>query len=118
MKADWGRFGKQIDEKFRGNPNEKIADAIEYLLKHPPRKQILSEKVVEFQDCPPTENFRQAVQVLLMVRRVRNNLFHGGKYLPDGETEAGRNKRLVACSMQVLEYCLDMDPQVRVSYEH
>ena len=115
---DWDLFGRHIDERFRASSNEKIADAIDFLLKHSPRKQVLVDGRIRLRDCPPDRNLPQAVQVLLMVRRVRNNLFHGGKYLPDGETEAGRNECLVSCSMQVLKYCLDMVPEVRVSYEH
>ena len=95
-----------------------VIDAVKFLLDQPPRKQVLSGTRVEFRDCLPDENLPQVVQVLLMVRRVRNNLFHGGKYLPEGKTEAGRDERLVACSMQVLKYCLNMAPEVQVSYEH
>jgi hypothetical protein len=117
VSANWDGFGRSIDEAFGRDVNQETADAISYLLEHPPRKQVLLKKRVEFIACPPNIHGTQAIQVLLMVRRVRNNLFHGGKYLPDGETEVGRNRLLVKCSLTVLEYCLGLDPNVQASYE-
>lgn len=52
-----------------------------------------------------------------MVRTIRNNLFHGGKYCPEGEQEAGRNHLLVQHGLNVLLACSKFDPEVRSSFE-
>ena len=71
-----------------------------------------------FSDQTIDENQRKAQQVLLMVRVVRNNLFHGGKHLPDGEKETGRNETIVRDSLIILEQCSKLHDEVRGRYEH
>lgn len=53
-----------------------------------------------------------------MIRTVRNNLFHGGKYLPDGEIEAGRNELLVKYSIIVLLASIKLNEKTYVSYQY
>ena len=70
-----------------------------------------------FIDQTIDNNQKPAQQLLLMVRTVRNNLFHGGKYLPEGETEAGRNHELVKHALNILLSCSKIDHEVRSSFE-
>jgi len=116
LRVAWKQFGRDVDERFRTDMTKEVIDAVGFLTDQPPRKQVFS-KGLRFKDCPPDAQQPKAVQVLLMVGRVRNNLFHGGKYLSEGETEAGRNEHLVRCSVIVLEYCLRLDLNVQASYE-
>ncbi len=115
--ASWDRFANEIDEVFRQIADEKFAAAVDYLLTHPPRKQVRKDDVLTFEDQVIDENQRRAQQALLMVRTVRNNLFHGGKHLPDGEMELGRNHDLVQHSLTVLEHCVRLNAVVRQCYE-
>ena len=62
-------------------------------------------------------NQARAQQTLLMIRTVRNNLFHGGKYLPVKEVEEGRNEQLVSCSLIVLNFCIALNREVQHNYE-
>lgn len=49
---------------------------------------------------------------LLLLRTVRNNLFHGGKY-PDGPVdEIPRNKAILGAALAVLEGCFELHPGV------
>ncbi len=52
---------------------------------------------------------------LIYVRRVRNNLFHGGKYFE--EDAVNRDERLIDCSLVVLEACVRAVPMVHLAYE-
>lgn len=52
-----------------------------------------------------------------MVRTVRNNLFHGGKHLPGGESEPVRNERLVRSSLVLLRECAQLVDDVREAYD-
>lgn len=114
----WDRFANEIDGTFANLQNEVVAEARNYLLSSPPRKQVLKDSRVIFQDQRIDENQRKAQQVLLMVRTVRNNLFHGGKHLPDGEKEPNRNFHLVDSALKVLEACSALNTEVRAAYEH
>jgi hypothetical protein len=95
--------------------NAALADAAGYLLKSPPRKQIPRGDSLAFVDQEIDVKQAKTQQVLLMIRTVRNNLFHGGKFL--AESEPGRDQRLVSCSLTVLLQCLTLHSGVRQHYE-
>ena len=58
----------------------------------------------------------KAQQVLMMVRWVRNNLFHGGKFLPVPAGDDARDKLLVQYSLIVLRACIPLHNQVNEAY--
>lgn len=114
----WDRFANDIHEPFMGITEPDLVEAKNYLLSHPPRKQTLAGNKITFFDQAIDANQSESQQLLLMVRTVRNNLFHGGKYLPDGEHEEGRNNLLVKHSLTVMLACSRLDVEVRSSFEH
>lgn len=114
----WDKFANEIDEQLSKTGETVVQEAITYLLECPPRKQVLVDGQIEFVDQTIDDDQKIAQQLLLMVRTVRNNLFHGGKYLPDGEIEAGRNKLLVKHSMIVLRACVQLDDDVYASFQY
>lgn len=118
--ALWDRFANAIDAAFAAIPQEDkpFWEAVDYLLNHPPRKQVLQDGVLTFKDQVIDQNQTQAQQTLLMVRTVRNNLFHGGKHYPDGERESGRNERLVKSSLEILNRSSALHPEVQQRYDH
>ena len=115
--ACWDRFANDIDEAFRQVADNEFIGAVDYLLTHPPRKQVRQNGVLTFQNQAIDRNQRRAQQALLMVRTVRNNLFHGGKHLPNGELERGRNYELVRHSLIVLRHCVQLNELVRQCYD-
>lgn len=84
VSANWDLFANEIDRAFCAISDEQFVSAVDYLLRHPPRKQILVGSTLTFADQHSDHRQARAQQTLVFVRRVRNNLFHGGKYLPDG----------------------------------
>ncbi len=56
--------------------------------------------------------------LLVIVRTVRNNLFHGGKYpVPSGHIrEPARDPKLLNCGLTVLETCLIWERNVKNKY--
>ena len=115
--ASWDKFANEIDEAFAQVDNEGFYASVDYLLTHPPRKQIRQDDVLTFADQVIDGDQRKAQQTLLMVRTVRNNLFHGGKHLPNGEVETGRNRQLVECSLTILKHCIELNDPVAQCYE-
>ena len=118
VEAWWDQFANEIDVDFRAVKDQHFINAVEFILKAPPRKQVLKEGVLEFIEQTIDQKQTTAQQVLLMVRTVRNNLFHGAKFLPVGEAEAGRNARLVESSLIVLERCLTLNARVHECFYH
>ncbi|UQN37672.1 hypothetical protein MTR80_08220 [Alcaligenes aquatilis] len=114
----WDSFANDIDYDFLALTHQHVIDARNYLLRHPPRKQILKDKQIGFVDQVIDPHQAKTQQTLLMVRTVRNNLFHGGKYSPEGKREAGRNHLLVKHAICVLLACSELNADVRSSFEH
>lgn len=118
VSANWDRFANKADEDFHAEASEELRNAVTYLWGSPPRKQVLTDGCrVKFCDFVIDPGQRKLQQLLFMVRTVRNNLFHGGKYLPGGEMEPGRDKELVRSSLVVLRECAQLVADVRESYE-
>lgn len=110
--ASWDRYARTVDAAFAGLNDKDLRVAIDYLLTQPPKKQVLDHGNLQWRDAPPDPNLSRAEQVLLMVRRVRNNLFHGGKFLPGSD----RDEMLVSHSLVVLQACLPLNTDVATAY--
>src|SRR5687767_7279271 len=78
----WDKFANHIDQAFRSIKDDELSAAVEYLHARPPRKQTVQNGKIEFIDNNFHLDQTKTRQTLLIVRAVRNNLFHGGKILP------------------------------------
>lgn len=118
--ALWDRFANHISDEFCAVPAEESGfwEAVNYLLDHPPRKQVLVDGALLFKEQIADREQTKAQQTLFMIRTVRNNLFHGGKHYPEGEQELGRNQQLVAHALYVLKLCLPMHKAVQDRYNY
>jgi len=77
--ADWGAFANDVQQLFDAPPTRAVANAIAYYVAKPPKKQIIRDGLLDWSNVLPDHN-SQAELVLRLVCRVRNNLFHGGKF--------------------------------------
>ncbi|HBP30920.1 MAG: hypothetical protein ACTIKR_11520 [Advenella sp.] len=120
VEANWDEFSKAIDWHFRRVSDTELKDAVNFLLTDPPRKQILKEGSVIWKDSPPAKGLLKTQKTLLMVRRIRNNLFHGAKiWSPEYRNiDRDRDIRLVQAGLTVLKRCILINQKVRVSFEH
>lgn len=118
VSASWDQFANEAHERFHTETSEELKAAVDFLWNFPPRKQFLTDdEQLCFRDFEIDPAQRQLQQLILMVRTVRNNLFHGGKHLPDGESELGRNEKLVRSSLVLLRECAQLVDDVRGAYE-
>lgn len=113
VSADWDKYSRKenIKEAFNNITAQVIIDAVSYLLENPPKKQVVSDNNVIWKTSPPDPNLPKSEQVILMVRRIRNNLMHGGKFHGTHQPEVARDTKLIESSILVLEYCLQFDPE-------
>lgn len=118
VSANWDRFANEINEGFHAIDSEELRAAVNYLFTRPPRKQVLEgQQRLNFREFVIDQNQRPLQQILLMIRTIRNNLFHGGKFLPMGEEEPGRNEALVRNALVILNHCTQLADDVRETYE-
>ena len=106
--ADWEEFAKSVDGRLERDAS--TVSAIEYLTKKPPRKQVVGNGELKWKDMTSGTDARS---LLLCVRHVRNNLFHGGKTPWDTE----RDTPLVQHSMSILAACLNASPKVKCVFD-
>ena len=106
--ADWRTFALSIENCLSEEELEKpelaeLKKAVEYILEHPPKKQIIENDNLAWRDSNPSTNSK-ADLILIHVRRVRNNLFHGGKFGSDWFDPA-RSELLMKHSATILDAC-------------
>ena len=106
VSADWDRFAREIatlDPAFLA----PVLECCEYLQEHPPKKQVLRDRRLQW--VLRGGGAGSAVgEIILNVRTVRNNLFHGGKF-PEGPVdEPFRDRQLVTDCIAVLDCLLTL----------
>jgi len=117
VEPDWDEFAQAIRADFDGVRDPTFVEAVDDLLTQPPKKQILDGEKLGWRSAPPDPKVSRAEQALLMARRVRNNLFHGGKRLHDHTEDTARDLRLVESALRILQQCVHLLRDVRDAYE-
>ena len=120
--VDWsgfsGRTSATFDATIDINEDSALVRAVHLMRADPPRKLVLineenGEQLYWKRADPRGDNLDG---LLILVRRVRNNLFHGEK----PETSIGGNQRglnLIKASQQIVEACISLDPDVKRYFE-
>ncbi len=110
--ADWGRFGREIQGEFTRVSVPGFTKATEQLRKLSPRRQVVRDGRIGWD--PIQQNGQSdAEYTLQLMRTVRNNLFHGGKY-PDGPIEEiARNRDILRAALTILNGCYEIHGGVR-----
>lgn len=117
VSPDWDRFAASLKNIFDKTQNETLTNAINYFLNNPPCKQVLIKDVMSWNASVPNNGISEIETVLLLIRRVRNNLFHGGKFNSDIHKDKGRTITLLKSSLVILNACLPLAPEVENNYK-
>jgi hypothetical protein len=114
VKADWGAFAAEV-RNILDAPNAADLDtAVKYFVEHPPKKQVVQDGMLAWDDRLP-DHKSKAELVLRLVCRVRNNLFHGGKF--NGHWfEPQRSEDLLTHGLVVLKACVENHKLVNEAY--
>jgi len=83
-KADWEGYSKRVRELFEPPTSTAIKASVDFLLASPPQKQVVLNGELRFAAIRKDVGETNASYVLRLVRTVRNNLFHGGKFSEPG----------------------------------
>jgi hypothetical protein len=98
VEVDWDSFEKDYREVILVIANNSDKHT-KYLLTNPPKKMCVKDNLITF-DRTVTDD--AAKELMISLRAIRNNLFHGGKF--DGEELSGseRNMTLLKSAIFVL----------------
>jgi hypothetical protein len=111
---NWRLFAESIPDALNNPQAAELKEAIQYILNHPPKKQIITDGILAWSEAPPDTDLRSDL-VLIYVRRVRNNLLHGGKF--NGRWfEPERSELLLRHSLTILRACLAASDNVREAF--
>jgi hypothetical protein len=113
--ADWKTFGNTIDEKFTRalSTSPDFGRAVLKIRSLSPRREMYTRGRLHWEHIDPLPNESQTAFTLTLLKTVRNNLFHGGKY-PNGRTfDTARNRELLHISLTILNKCYELHPGIR-----
>lgn len=112
--ANWRKYALAVENLIAIPNSPQLKEAIDFILNAPPKKQVIRNGLIEWEETEPTTN-SQADKLLIYVRRVRNNLFHGGKF--NGHWFAPeRSEALLQSSLVILLSCMESIHDVRSAY--
>lgn len=115
---DWTALAIEVDDQLaqarRGQ--DEVERAVSYILQSPPRKQVVERGRLAWSDRQP-DHQNTADLLLKYISRIRNNLFHGGKF--NGHWfDPERSRELLAAGLVVLNCCLELSPEVAAAYHN
>jgi hypothetical protein len=117
-KADWRAYATAVAPMFdlAGDPALKAACA--YVTQANLRYYSVQAGQAEWRPYPLPAGITDAEKAVRLIKQIRNNLFHGGKYAHDPEGNPERDEKLVAASLVILENLLRLDEGVQAIFEN
>lgn len=114
---NWDRFASDHNHNFNPATSQALQDAVAFYLAHPPRKQLRNHGEMSWSE-PQTWDGRepQLIWLLRVVRTVRNNLFHGGKFPLLPVHEVSRDRNLIMHGLVILDGALSLDRVVQHNF--
>ena len=114
---DWDKFAASLKNSFRKDKSKELQIATEYILDNPPMKQVLRQNTLMWEANIPNGTLTDIEILLCLVRRIRNNLFHGGKHNAESFEDAERSTQLLQSSLVVIRECVLLAPEVKIHYD-
>ena len=114
---EWDRFAVSLRQTFQNDKNYQLREACEYIIESPPWKQIIINDAVAWESPIRPEHETDIEFILRMVRSIRNNLFHGAKFNNEDFEQKERTKKLLDCSLIILQECLSLSARVKETYD-
>lgn len=119
---DWDSFAVSLRDSFVINERNDLREACEFILDSPPNKQVLIKNpddswTISWETPVRQANVSDVEFILRMIRCVRNNLFHGGKYNIAIHEMTDRTERLLKSSLIILDQCLALAPNVKWAFD-
>ena len=116
---DWDKFSNAIKNKFKEKKDitDELKAAFDYIFLNPPRKQCIENGHLTWEERLPDENLWEAQIIVILIRRIRNNLFHGGKHFNDNIKDTERDNLLLKNALLIIHECISLHPNVKTQYD-
>jgi hypothetical protein len=107
--VEWDRFSADIGKTILNDEDPRVVEARQYIFEKPPKRQIWVNDAIDWAEVPNNE---RSSQILYShIRRVRNNLYHGGKF--NGRwIDPDRSRELLSGSLLLLEKLVATNAQL------
>lgn len=109
----WDSFEVKFRSVFDPEKTPELKAACDYLSAFPPKRQLIENGALRWAEQPITGNVPLFKQYLNSLRRIRNNMFHGGKFPIEPVPDPTRNLVLLTHGLTLLKSCSEFDPQVQ-----
>lgn len=108
VQPDWNKFAQKIDGCFGDVTIVGFEEACCKLKENPPKQQIIDGNRLGWGEPKEQGGKSSEEYIVCLVKRIRNNLFHGGKY-PSGLVDSiERDSELIDAALVVLEGLLQL----------
>jgi len=112
VEADWNLFAREIHNTFNPSATPELEESVKYLLEHPTKKQIIRDNNLLFVNTGVVNH--RTIWLATIIKRTRNNLFHGGKFRYQFE----RDSLLIVHSLNILEAWSLCNNEVKMALEN
>ena len=106
VELEWDRYSNEIGKLILIDDDEHIQRAVNYLFDNPPKKQVIRQGKLDWKSV--NTEVRSPKVLFEHIRRVRNNLYHGGKF-NDNWLEPQRSTELISNSLIILQALKEKD---------
>jgi hypothetical protein len=114
---NWDRFASIYNETFLKKHHLDLEAAIKYYIDHPPKKQLRADGIMSWSEpLVWDEREAQLIWLLRVIRTVRNNLFHGGKFPLIPMSDPSRDRDLLSHAITILAFSLKLDREVEFNF--
>lgn len=103
--ADWDGFASTYENVFNPTADTELHRAVDFLINNAPRKQVYRAGHLAWHDIK-RDGHSQLLWTSLLIRTVRNNLFHGEKFRLLLGISSPRDYDLVQSSLVILSHFL------------
>ena len=105
-----------IREAFQKERTIELRLAVNYIVQEPPKIQVLKEGRLGWKEKKFGRDAREIDILNFSIRRIRTNLFHGGKFNDAFEKDVSRNNLHLEYSMIILNEWLELNSRVKESF--
>ena len=109
IQIEWNKFADHIEPIFDNfkNKRKELNEAVDYIIKYPPKKLVVKHFCLCWKDTPASQG-SSVRNLIVYLRRIRNNLFHGEKTLIGGEITDDRDVILLKYGVEILRTIYEM----------
>lgn len=115
--ANWDLFAINIAPHFIPPDPSALKNAVDYILGNPPQVQTVDAAGNLTWQPKLSRKPTDAQKLDVYIRRIRNNLFHGGKFHGQMIPDVSRNHQLLSSAIIIFDEWLRLSPLVLQRFE-